>query len=140
MQGGPASYSTIDITSLGFPASLAAEGDYKQLPLMLFGDVGQGVGGTGNYNILSYATMNSDTSGTITRTLGKHDISAGFEWMRRLENGGQPPSPAGAYEFDISATDQSIASGAGGSDFASALVGMSANPTKPTPNKISTQT
>ena len=113
VQGGPPSYSSIDITSLGFPASLAAEVDYKQLPLMLFGDVGQGVGGTGNYNILSYGTQNSDTSAAMTKTLGKHDISVGFEWMKRFENGGQPPAPAGAYEFDISATDQSIASWCG---------------------------
>jgi hypothetical protein len=136
LQGGPPSYNSIDITSLGFPASLAAEVDYKQLPLMVFGDVGQGVGGTGNYNILRYATQNSDSSATITRTLGKHDISAGFEWMKRFENGGQPPAPAGAYEFDISATDQSIASGVGGSDFASTLVGMAANPSgaNPEPN------
>jgi hypothetical protein len=135
LQGGPPSYNSIDITSLGFPASLAAEVDYKQLPLMLFGDVGQGVGGTGNYNILRYATQNSDTSAAITRTLGKHDISVGFEWMKRFENGGQPPAPAGAYEFDNSATDQAIATGVGGSDFASALVGMAANPSGANPEQ-----
>jgi hypothetical protein len=135
VQGGPSSYSSTDITSLGFPASLADEVDYKQLPLMVFGDVGQGVGGTGNWNILSYATQNSDTSGTITRTLGKHDISAGFEWMKRFENGGQPPAPAGAYEFDTSATDQAVATGVGGSDFASALVGMAADPNGPNPEQ-----
>jgi len=134
VQGGPSSYSSIDITSLGFPASLANQVGYKQLPVMTFGDVGGGVGGTGNFNTLTYASQNSDTSGTITRTLGKHEISVGFEWMKRFENGGQPPFPAGAYEFDTSATDQAVATGVGGSDFASALVGMAANPSGPNPN------
>jgi hypothetical protein len=48
--------------------------------------------------------------------------------MKRYLNVGQPPAPAGAYIFDTTATNQSIASGAGGSDFASLLVGMASDP------------
>ncbi|MHB1865743.1 MAG: outer membrane beta-barrel protein, partial [Candidatus Saccharimonadales bacterium] len=40
----------------------------------------------------------------------------------------QPPAPSGAYYFDNSATDQTVASGNGGSDFASFLVGMGTPP------------
>ena len=123
-QGGPSSYTSTDITKLGFPSSLAAQQVFKQLPFVLFNDVGQGVGGTADFNNFVYASENNDVNATITKIRGKHAISAGFEWMKRYLNVGQPPAPAGAYAFDVSATDQSVASAVGGSDFASLLVGM----------------
>jgi len=127
-QGGPPSYSSTNLTSLGFPASLAAQEVFKQLPFVTFGDVGQGVGGTADYNIFRYASENSDTNAAITKVWGKHSLSTGFEWMKRYLNVGQPPAPAGFYYFDISATDQSVASTSGGSDFASFLIGMGGTP------------
>ncbi len=127
-QGGPPSYLSTDITTLGFPSSLASQVVFKQLPYILFDDVGGGVGGTADYNNFVYASENSDVNATITKLHGKHQISAGFEWMKRYLNVGQPPAPAGAYGFDISATDQTVASASGGSDFASALIGMGSLP------------
>jgi len=124
LQGGPASYLSTDISTLGFPSSLASQVVFKQLPFMNFDDVGGGVGGTADYNNFVYASENSDVNATITKVHGKHEISTGFEWMKRYLNVGQPPAPAGAYAFDISATDQSVASANGGSDFASLLIGM----------------
>jgi hypothetical protein len=123
-QGGPASYLSTDISTLGFPSSLASEVVFKQIPFMNFDDVGGGVGGTADYNNFVYASMNSDASATITKIHGKHQLAFGFEWMKRYLNVGQPPAPAGAYAFDVSATDQSVASVSGGSDFASLLIGM----------------
>ena len=135
-QGGSPSYLSTDITKLGFPASLAAQQVFKQLPFMVFADVGQGVGGTANYNSFVYASMNNDVNATITKVHGKHEISVGFEWMKRYLNVGQPPAPAGAYAFDTTATNQSLASGLGGSDYASLLVGMASDPNgaNPQPN------
>ncbi len=123
-QGGPASYLSTDISTLGFPSALASDVVFKQLPFMNFDDVGGGVGGTADYNNFVYASMNSDVNAAVTKIHGKHQISFGFEWMKRYLNVGQPPAPAGAYAFDISATDQSVASASGGSDFASLLIGM----------------
>jgi carboxypeptidase family protein len=134
-QGNPA-YSNTDITSLGFPASLAAQQVFKQLPFVIFADHNggsDGVGGTADYNNFVYASENSDVNATITKVQGKHEISFGFEWMKRYLNVGQPPAPAGAYVFDVSATDQSNASATGGSDFASLLVGMASDPNGPNP-------
>ena len=141
-QGNPA-YNNVNITDLGsvngsavgFPASLAADQVSKQLPIMVFGDVGQGVGGTGDGNNFRYASENSDVTAAVTKVQGKHQVSFGFEWMKRYLNVGQPAAPAGAYEFDVSATDQSVASAAGGSDFASMLVGMAANPSGANPEQ-----
>jgi hypothetical protein len=134
-QGNPAysstnisSLGTVNGTTVGFPSSLAAAQVSNQLPIIQFGDVGQGVGGTGDGNIFRFASENSDVNATLTKVHGKHEISFGFEWMKRFLNVGQPVSPAGAYEFDVSATDQSVATAAGGSDFASLLIGMAADP------------
>jgi hypothetical protein len=135
-QGGPPSYLNTDITDLGsvngtavgFPAALAAQQVVKQLPFMLFDDYGGGVGGTADYNNFVDASENSDANVTLTKIHGKHQISTGFEWMKRYFNVGQPYAPAGTYSFGYGGTDQqtSPASGnlVGGSDYASMLIGM----------------
>jgi hypothetical protein len=139
VQGGPPSYLSTDITNLGqvngktvgFPASLASQVVYKQLPFVLFDDLdngSDGVGGTADFNNFAYASENSDVNAAITKVKGKNEISFGFEWMKRYLNVGQPPAPAGAYGFNIDATDQSVASASGGSDFASILIGMGSQP------------
>jgi hypothetical protein len=127
-QTGDPRQTGFDITSLGFPASLAAQEDYKTLPYVLFSDVGGGVGGTANYDTFQYASENNDVIANLTRIQGKHQFSFGFEYMKRYLNVGQPPAPSGAYSFDVSATDQSVANGGGGSDFASFLIGMGEAP------------
>jgi len=132
-QQGQPSYGSTDITSLGFPSSLAAQEVVKQLPIMAFYDLAsssgtEGVGGTANFNLFFYASENSDASAAITKVHGKHQITLGFEWMKRYLNVGQPPSPAGFYAFDITATDQSVATAQFGSDYASLLIGMGSTP------------
>jgi hypothetical protein len=127
-QGGDPRQVGFDITTIGFPSSLAEEEVYKLLPFATFIDVGGGIGGTANYNTFQYASENSDASVSFTKLWGKHEISTGFEYMKRFLNVGQPPAPSGSYAFDISATDQTVNSAIGGSDFASFLVGMGTTP------------
>jgi hypothetical protein len=131
-QGGDPRQNGFDITSLGFPASLAAAQAYKTLPIVFFNDVGGGVGGTANYNTFIFTSMNHDFSATLTKVVGKHELSIGAEYMKRFLNVGQPPASSGWYYFDNSATDQqtSPVSGTtvGGSDFASFLLGMGSIP------------
>ena len=123
-QGGDPRQNGFDITTLGFPAALAADEAYKTLPYVTFSDVGGGIGGTANYNTFLYASEDSDVNATVTKAWGKHEISAGAETMKRFLNVGQPPAPSGNYQFDITATSQTAISGGGGSDFASFLLGM----------------
>ncbi|MGB6191260.1 MAG: hypothetical protein WBF42_02245, partial [Terracidiphilus sp.] len=127
-QGGDPRQVGFDITTLGFPSALADEEVYKLLPFVTFSDVGGGVGGTANYNTFIFASENSDANASITKLWGKHQVSAGFEYMKRFLNAGQPPAPSGSYAFDISATDQTVSTAVGGSDFASLLVGMGTEP------------
>jgi hypothetical protein len=127
-QGGDPGQAGYDITSLGFPSSLAAQETYKLLPFMLFDDVNSSIGGTADDNTFQYASENSDANATITKSWGKHEISTGFEYMKRFLNVGQPGAPSGAYAFDLSATDQTVSSKLGGSDFASFLIGMGTTP------------
>lgn len=127
-QGGDPRQVGTDITQLGFPASLAAEEVYKLLPLMVFNSTYTQLGGTANWNTFIFASENSDASAAITKVWGKHTLSTGFEYMKRYLNVGQPPAPSGAYTFDTSATSESLETGAGGSDFASFLIGMGTVP------------
>ncbi len=129
-QGGDPRQNGFDITTLGFPSSLAAEEIYKILPLMNFNDLGGGIGGTCCYNTFQYASENSDAIATLTKVKGKHELSTGFEYMKRFMNVGQPPFPSGDYYFDQSATDQTTGadSPVGGNDFASFLFGMGTAP------------
>jgi len=128
-QGGdPGQGAVDDLATLGFVTPTAAEEVYKTLPYVTFSDLGGGIGGTANWNTFIYASEDSDANATLTKVWGKHEISAGAEYMKRFLNVGQPPAPSGAYAFDVSATDQSTAGGGGGSDFASFLVGMGTVP------------
>ena len=127
-QGGDPFADWLRYHFLGFLLPLAAEEVYKLLPFVIFNDVGGGIGGTADYNTFIYASENNDASASITKVLGKHEISAGFEYLKRFLNVGQPPAPSGSYAFDISATDQSTQNGGGGSDFASFLAGMGTAP------------
>ena len=127
-QGGDPAQVGTDITQLGFPASLAAQEVYKLLPFVTFNDNGSGVGGTADYNTFVYASEISDASVSLTKVWGKHEVSTGFEYMKRFLNVGQPVAPSGSYAFDISATDQTTNTALGGSDFASFLVGMGTTP------------
>lgn len=126
--GDPGQSSVDTLASLGFTTPTAADEVYKTLPYVLFSDVGGGVGGTANYDTFVYASENNDVSATLTKVKGNHEVSAGFEYMERFLNVGQPPAPSGAYYFDLSATDQSLSTQAGGSDFASFLIGMGEAP------------
>ncbi len=127
-QSGNPQQNGTSLTALGFPASLAASETYQTLPYILFTDVGGGIGGTADFNTFHYASENSDANGTVTKVLGKHELSFGGEYLERFLNAGQPGAPSGNYDFDISATDQQTTTGIGGSDFASLLIGMGEAP------------
>ena len=117
----------VDIASLGFPSSLASQVLYKDLPVFNFGNGTQAIGGTNNYNTFVFASENSDASASYTKSLGKHELAAGVEYMKRYMNVGQPPFPSGQYGFDNTPTSSTTFAG-DGSDFAAFLIGMGQTP------------
>ena len=125
-QTGDPRQGGFDITTLGFPSSLASEVLYKQIPTISFSNTST-IGGTGNWDTFIFASENSDAIATLTKVVGKHDLSAGFEYQERFMNEGQPPSPAGAYSFDNTPTSSATEAG-DGNDFASFLLGMGGTP------------
>lgn len=129
-QGGDPRQNGFDITSLGFPASLQAAQAFKTFPIAYFGFSGSAIGGTCCFNTFVFASQHHDANGQITKIIKNHEISFGAEYMKRFLNVGQPPSPAGAYCFDLSGTDQQTSAGTavGGSDFASFLLGIGTSP------------
>ena len=127
-QTGDPAQDNFDITSLGFPQALADQVLFKQIPVITLGDTTT-IGGTGNYDTFLFASENSDVSATLTKVLGKHEISTGFEYQKKFMNIGQPPFPAGTYGFDTTATNSTTYTNDGsGSDFASFLLGQGSPP------------
>ncbi len=125
-QTGDPRNSNANITDFGFPQSLADQVLYKTAPVIYFSTTAA-VGGTGNYDTFVFASENSDASATLTKVVGKHELSTGFEYQKKFLNVGQPPYPAGQYTFDNTATSSTTFAG-DGSDFASFLIGMGSTP------------
>jgi len=125
-QTGDPRQDGFDISSLGFPSSLASEVLFKQIPTISFSNTSM-VGGTGNWDTFIFASENSDVIATLTKSVGKHNMSMGFEYQKRYMNEGQPPAPAGAYNFDATPTSSTTFAG-DGNDFASFLLGMGSYP------------
>lgn len=115
-----------DMTSLGFPSSLAAEQVYNDIPLVTFGNFTTGLGSNA-WTTFKFATMSHDLIAALSTTKGKHDLNFGFEFQKQFMNEGQPIAPSGWYQFDDSATS-STTFAADGNDFASFLLGMGEAP------------
>ncbi len=77
--------SGFDITSLGFPQSLANQVLYKQIPTISFSRTTT-IGGTGNWDTFLFASENSDASATYSDVFGKHELSLGFEYQKLFMN------------------------------------------------------
>ncbi len=115
-----------DITSIGFPASLAAEQVYRDVPFFSF-ENGTSALGTQPWTVFQFAAMQHDLIASIASTKGKHNLTFGFEFQKQFMNEGQPVAPSGWYDFDNTATSSSTFAG-DGSDFASLILGMGSAP------------
>ncbi|MGC0775575.1 MAG: carboxypeptidase regulatory-like domain-containing protein [Candidatus Acidiferrum sp.] len=115
-----------DMTSLGFPSSLASQQVYKDIPLITFGGATADLGAP-DYTTFHFASMTHDAIASLTTVKGKHDLGIGFEFQKQFMNEGQPISPSGWYQFDNTATSSTTFAG-DGYDFASFMLGMGSAP------------
>lgn len=125
-QTGDPRQQGFNMTSLGFPSSLAAQQVYQDIPMIYFSGVTTNLGSE-PWTTFHFASMNHDFIAALDTIHGRHDIKMGFEFEERLMNDGQPIAPSGWYLFDNTATSSTTWAG-NGSDFASFLLGMGSGP------------
>jgi hypothetical protein len=116
-----------DMTTLGFPASLAAQQVYKDIPFVGFSNFTANMG-SNPYTTFQYVSENPfDIIAALSTIKGKHQLQAGVEIEKQFMNEGQPVAPSGSYTFDNTATSSTTFAG-DGSDYASFLLGMGSYP------------
>ena len=112
-----------DMTSLGFPQSLAAQQVYKDIPFIGFSNSTTTLG-SNPYTTFQYVSENPfNIIVSLSTSKGKHALNIGVELEKQFMNEGQPVAPSGSYTFDNTATSSTTYAG-NGSDFASFLIGM----------------
>ncbi len=115
-----------DMTSLGFPASLAKQSVYADIPMIYFNGPTTNLGSE-PWTTFHFASMDHDFIAALDTIQGSHNLKFGFEYQKQFMNDGQPIAPSGWYLFDNTATSSSTWAG-DGSDFASFLLGMGSGP------------
>jgi hypothetical protein len=132
----PAGQLGYNMTQLGFAQSLASSSVLPSIPYMAFSGCGGGstcdngsVYGLGlpGFAVFKFAVTNYDTSVTLNKVLGRHNLSFGWDFQKQFMNVGQTLAPDGAYLFAPDATSNDAVNGGGGGDgdsFASFLIGV----------------
>jgi hypothetical protein len=120
----------LDLTTLGFPASLAAQQQYPTFPVIftnnLYPQDSQGNLGTNQkyvYNFVSY-----NLAAGISKSLNRHTLKAGVDYRRIRVTGNNFSDSSGNYTFNgvfTQSTPTSVVSGTG-ADLADMLLGYPA--------------
>lgn len=117
-----------DISKLGFPQQVVSQLPHLNYPsLSLSGFTGTiGSAGTGTPSTSQYTTtFNHSLSGTVNKTLGKHNVKFGGELFVMKANNNTPVSNLNTFTFNAGWTQQNAQSGSqtAGNTFASLLLG-----------------
>jgi hypothetical protein len=121
-QPPPAGAEGFDMTTVGFPASLAQQVALPVIPVMVI----SGMYGAGSRTFSTgfrFITFNHNALAALSTVKGHHNLKAGFEYRKSFVNMGQPIAPSGQYQFDTTATSSQTYAG-NGYGFASYLLGM----------------
>jgi hypothetical protein len=123
----------LDLTTLGFPASMNDQVLYRDLPLAVISgfDTAGTFGSQGAGSIITARNDNDRVAGTLTKILGNHQLQFGGEWLRMTDNYLQTNIPSGTFSFDggfTAANGQNTGAG-GGAGLASYLLGYPASGT-----------
>jgi hypothetical protein len=119
-----------DMTTLGFPASLAKQALVRSIPAISITGM-YGVGSRTFATGFKFTSMNHNVQAGLSTVKGRHNLKTGFEYRKSFVNMGQPISPSGLYDFNTTPTSSTTFAN-DGYGFASFLLGMG-SPT-PTPN------
>jgi Carboxypeptidase regulatory-like domain len=113
-----------DLTSLGFPASLAKLQQFQELPRMNFATVASL--GKLTSSQIRRITNNFNETGSLTWTRGDHVLKFGGQLRVQQLNDIQVDDPAGNYTFNqrFTAVNPLASSSTSGNDIASMLLGL----------------
>jgi len=116
----PTSSAGFNLTTLGLPASLAAQTPNTAFPAVTMGTLTNFGGGTTSRDVFYSRSFNT----TISKFLGRHSLKAGFDF-RTLHDFGTPavgPTSLGFTDVFTRATPQTSTAGTG-ADLATLLLG-----------------
>ncbi|HZT72630.1 MAG TPA: TonB-dependent receptor [Terriglobales bacterium] len=113
-----------NMTSVGFPAALAAQQVFKDMPYIYINGPSLGSPAWTNFH---FATQNHDFISAFDLIRGRHSIKLGAEYEEQYMNVGQPVAPSGFYIFDGTASSSSTWAG-DGDPFADFMMGMGGAP------------
>jgi len=116
------------LTSLGMPASLAAQVQFPSPPVMSVSgfDTNGTFGSQGADSVIHDIADDLRFAGSLTKILGNHTLKIGGEFERGTLYYVQS-NPAGTYYFNNGFTAQNPETGAGGTGLASFLLGYAAS-------------
>lgn len=126
--------SGFNLASLGFSPNLANEVISPVFPQVNLSTVYSALSGTGTNNDFNYIHYSYNFSASVSKFLGRHSLTAGFDYRRIHTAGLDYGNGSGQYNFDGVWTASSPSNGTGGADLADMLLGLphDANITVPT--------
>lgn len=115
-------FQDFDSTTLGLPKYMYDNADYKAFPF--FNGFGLDIG-TQGWLIMDRQEGVHQLSGSMTKTVGGHNIKAGLEYRHNFLDYAQPGYPQGHFGFGQQTTSADLNTGNSlqGSSFASFLLG-----------------
>ncbi len=123
------------VTTLGLPSYITASG-FTATPNIQIGNGYQNVSsqalGSQTYSILKYPLDTHDLLVGFDKVKGNHDMHFGYEGRLHIISFLQVGLPEGQFNFNLTGTSQSPASGTGGDALASFLVGFPSYSGSPT--------
>jgi hypothetical protein len=111
-----------NLTSLGFPATLAAQSQFPIFPLIQ--PQGFGVLGPNATYIIGNKFEDYTWTGDASKLIGSHTIKLGGVYRQNRVSNFRPNSPAGNFSFDTGWTKQTYNGNSGGNAIASMLLGL----------------
>jgi hypothetical protein len=120
-----------NITTLGFPASLASQLTHPNFPIVNFQNYYPGDQMDAQGNNGYYVPYSRTFGAAVSKFIGKHSLKLGVDWRSISDDGIDFDGSNGdlAFNFDDRFTRKNAAVSGGGSDIASLLIGAPAQAT-----------
>ncbi|MGA8028570.1 MAG: TonB-dependent receptor [Bryobacteraceae bacterium] len=116
--------SGFNLATLGFSPTLTNEVISPVFPQVNLSTAYSSLGGTGTNNDFDYIHYSYNFSTSVSRFMGRHSLTAGFDYRRIHTAGLDYGNGGGEYNFNGVFTASSPSNGTGGADLADMLLGF----------------